>query len=211
LVAKHAAVTVDLGTGDGRYVYATAAAEPDRLVIGVDANATAMAETSRRAASNPQRGGLPNALFVVAAVEALTAELNGVADVLTCHFPWGSLLRGLRAADPAIMTGMIRFARPGAALSMLLSATEQDRGGGVEPIDEHALGTLIEAYCGFGLAVTEARLATADEVVAARSSWAKRLGAGRVRPAWLLRAVVESGNEPKDAGVSDRFGAVGRT
>jgi 16S rRNA (adenine(1408)-N(1))-methyltransferase len=184
-------------------------AEPDRLVVGVDANAAAMADVSRRAASKPKRGGLPNALFVVAAVEALPTELNGVADLVTCHFPWGSLLRGLLAADPAIMTGMTRIMRPGAALSMLLSATEQDHGGGVEPIDEQTLSALIEAYRGYGLAATEARPATLDDIAAARSTWAKRIRAGRERPAWLLRAHLESGDEPEMAGVGDRLGAVG--
>jgi hypothetical protein len=47
-------------------VLAAARARPDTLVIGVDANAAAMAEASRRAA---RRGALPNALFAVAAAE----------------------------------------------------------------------------------------------------------------------------------------------
>jgi 16S rRNA (adenine(1408)-N(1))-methyltransferase len=59
-------VTLDLGTGDGRQVLATAAQRPDTLVIGVDANAAGMAEASRRAA---RRDALPNALFAVAAAE----------------------------------------------------------------------------------------------------------------------------------------------
>jgi 16S rRNA (adenine(1408)-N(1))-methyltransferase len=87
LIARYAGVTVDLGTGNGRYVLATAAAQPDRLVIGVDANAAAMAEAARRAAANPDRGGLPNAVFLTAAVEAMPAELYGVADLVTAHFP----------------------------------------------------------------------------------------------------------------------------
>jgi tRNA G46 methylase TrmB len=47
-------------------VLATAAARPDTLVIGVDANATGMAAASGRAA---RRRALPNALFAVAAAE----------------------------------------------------------------------------------------------------------------------------------------------
>jgi 16S rRNA (adenine(1408)-N(1))-methyltransferase len=47
-------------------VLAAAAARPDTLVIGVDANAAGMNEASRRAA---RRGALPNALFAVAAAE----------------------------------------------------------------------------------------------------------------------------------------------
>jgi len=45
---------------------ATAAQRPETLVIGIDANAAAMADASRRAA---RRAQLPNALFVVAAAE----------------------------------------------------------------------------------------------------------------------------------------------
>lgn len=45
---------------------ATAAARPDTLVIGVDANATGMAAACGRAA---RRRALPNALFAVAAAE----------------------------------------------------------------------------------------------------------------------------------------------
>ena len=77
LVARYRATTIDLGTGDGPYVLAAAAADPDRLIIGVDANSAAMAWASRRAVAKPTRGGLPNARFVVAAVEALPPELAG--------------------------------------------------------------------------------------------------------------------------------------
>jgi 16S rRNA (adenine(1408)-N(1))-methyltransferase len=169
-------------------VVATAAAQPDRLVVGVDANAAGMSTASRRAAVKPSRGGLPNALFVVAAAEAMPAELDGVADLVTVHFPWGSLLRGLLGADPAIMTGLTRVMCPGATLSLLLSSTDRDRGAGVAPLQEPVLRALAAAYADWGLAVTEARPATAADVAAAHSTWGKRLGAGARRPAWLLRA-----------------------
>jgi hypothetical protein len=47
-------------------VLKTAAKRPDTLVVGLDANAGAMAEASRRAL---RRRALPNALFAVAAAE----------------------------------------------------------------------------------------------------------------------------------------------
>jgi hypothetical protein len=45
---------------------AQAAAHPDTLVIGLDASASAMERSARRAA---RRNALPNALFVVAAAQ----------------------------------------------------------------------------------------------------------------------------------------------
>jgi 16S rRNA (adenine(1408)-N(1))-methyltransferase len=169
-------------------VLATAAAEPDRLVVGVDASAAAMAEASRRAGRRPERGGLPNALFVVAAAEALPAELDGLADLVTVHFPWGSLLRGLLTADPAVLTGLAQVLRPQGSLSMLVSATARDRAAGAGPIDRHTLDALAGAYDRHGLAVTRVRPATPADVAASRSAWGKRLGAGTRRPAWRLEA-----------------------
>jgi 16S rRNA (adenine(1408)-N(1))-methyltransferase len=185
-------------------VLATAAAQPDRLIVGVDANAAAMAQASRRAAAAPRRGGLPNALFVVAAAEALPPELDGLADAVTVHFPWGSLLRGLLRADPAVMAGLTRVMRPGATLTMLLSSTDRDRAAGVAPLDEAAVRALAGAYAGWGLGVTEARPATAADVAAAHSTWGKRLGIGRQRPAWLLRARLDRGRPMPEAWTAGR-------
>ena len=190
---------------------AAAAAAADRLVVGVDASAAGMAEASRRAARRTGRGGLPNALFVVAAAEALPHELDGLADRVTVHFPWGSLLRGLLAADPAILDGLVRVMRQGATLSMLVSSTARERGAGVEPLDEHALAALAVDYGRSGLEVTRTRPATPADVAASRSTWGRRLGAGAQRPAWLLEArlvqlgqadtgLVEAGRRLVDAG-----------
>ena len=166
---------------------ATAAACPDRLVIGVDADAGSMIEASRRAARATRRGGLPNALFVVASADALPAELDGRADALTVHFPWGSLLRGLLDAEPSILAGMARATRPGATVTLLLSVTERDRSIGPVTLDERTFAALAPRYAVHGLLLSEARPATFEEVTHSHSSWAKRLGAGIGRPVWLVR------------------------
>ena len=109
---------------------AAAADEPDRLVVGIDANAAGMATASRRAAATPRRGGLPNALFVVAAIGALPRELDGLADVVTVHFPWGSLLRGLLGAEPirepAMRALAASYASWGLAVTKAQPATATD-------------------------------------------------------------------------------------
>jgi 16S rRNA (adenine(1408)-N(1))-methyltransferase len=189
-------------------VLAAAAAEPDRLVVGVDASAAAMAEASRRAGRRPERGGLPNALFVVAAAEALPPELDGLAGLVSVHFPWGSLLRGLLAADPVIMAGLARAMRPGATLSLLLSMTGRDLGAGAGPVDEATLAALAAAYGRHGLAVTRVRPATPADVAASRSTWGKRLGAGARRPAWLLEARLDP-PAPPGAAASVKPGQAG--
>jgi len=167
---------------------ATAAARPDVLAIGVDADAGSMAEASGRAARATKRGALPRALFVVAAAEALPAELDGLADMLTVQFPWGSLLRGLLEADPSIVSGIARLLKPGAVATLLLSVTERDRAAiGRDSVDEGTFWALAPRYAMHDVLLCEVRPATAEEIVGSHSTWAKRLGAGSRRPAWLVR------------------------
>jgi 16S rRNA (adenine(1408)-N(1))-methyltransferase len=173
-------VAVDLGTGDGRHVLAAAAAQPDTLVVGVDANASAMADSSRRAGRG--RTALPNALFAVAAAEQPPEVLRGLAGSLTINFPWGSLLRGLLGEDDAVLAGVAALMAPGALGSVLLSVVPRD---GMPPVPPW--GTLARAYERHELELAELRPARPDEVSASGSSWAKRLRAGRDRPVTLLR------------------------
>jgi len=155
-------------------------------VIGIDANAASMAEASRRAAGSAKRGGLPNALFVVSAAETLPAELDGVADALTVHFPWGSLLRGLLTADSAVLGGIARITRPGASVTLLLSLAERDNVAEIGTIDERTFDVLAPAYANHRLTLIDARPATRNEIARSHSSWAKRLGAGTSRVAWQV-------------------------
>ena len=176
---------MDLGTGDGRHVLARAAAAPDELVVGVDASAAAMADASRRAA----RGRLANAVFVAADASSLPDGLAGFADLVTIHFPWGSLLHAA-AADPRLA----RLLAPGARLRLLLSASTADAGAGLECLDPESIEC---AYRAAGLEVAMSRPASFDDARAAHSSWGKRLlrNPGTDRTAWLLEAVAPLSQE----------------
>lgn len=165
---------------------ARAARESGALVIGIDADAASMVDASRRAARSPSKGGLPNALFVVAAAESPPPELDGAADDVTVQFPWGSLLTGILTADPSIAAGMARIAKPGAAVSVLVSVVERD-GRTEGPLDQGRLGDAARAWEAFGFAAEEVRPATPGDLERSGSSWAKRLRAGRDRPAWVVR------------------------
>lgn len=160
-----------------------ARARPDALVIGVDADAASMVEASRRAAR--PRGGLPNALFVVSSVEELPAELDRVADDVRIHFPWGSLLRGLVLGDPATLRPIARISRDRATLRAIWSLTAHERSTGLLGTD---LSELPERLGSLGFRVEELGAASVGEIARTHSSWAKRLGVGRVRPATRLWA-----------------------
>jgi 16S rRNA (adenine(1408)-N(1))-methyltransferase len=171
---------VDVGAGDGAYVIERARREPSTFAIAIDASPDALIAGAWRA----HRERLANSAFLVEGVERLPATLAGVADEVTVHFPWGSLLRGLVDVDPAVIEPLAGLLRTGGELRVLVSATERDGVGSVNAAT--LLGRRSEYAC-VGLTLRSAREATAREVSESCSSWAKRLGVGRTRAAVFAR------------------------
>jgi 16S rRNA (adenine(1408)-N(1))-methyltransferase len=182
-------VTIDVGTGDGRAVLATAACEPRTLTIGLDASAAAMAEASRRAARPARKGGLENARFVLAAAEATPAPLHGVAELVTVRFPWGSLLRGVNGADDAVAAGVASLVAAEGTLELMLAPSGRDGLADVPVDPDRSAEAVTRAFAPHGLQLVGAAAATAAEVRATHSTWARRLGAEREpdRPVTVMR------------------------
>ncbi len=178
---------VDLGTGDGRAALSLAEAEPRTLVIGIDADVSSMAETSRRAARPSARGGRPNLLFVVAAAETPPPELLGLADEVRILFPWGSLLRGVLGMDERVARGIAGLARSGGRVVAIVSVTARDGLGEIESLDRAGVAR------GSDLRLTAMRRVDVDGVWATRSTWGRRLLAGGAdRPVWRLEFVNDA-------------------
>jgi 16S rRNA (adenine(1408)-N(1))-methyltransferase len=168
-----------VGTGDGRAVLETAARQPTTLVLGMAATAGSMAEASRRAARSARMGGLPNAMFVLAAAESPPVELAGRASLVTVRFPWASLLRGVLGRDPGVAAGLAALVAERGELELLLAPAARD---GLDDLPTHTEAVVAAASSAFhplGFALVEGRAATAAEVADSGSTWARRLGGGR--------------------------------
>ncbi len=172
---------VDIGTGDGLYVYRSARANPDRFYIGIDVQPKALEKVSEKIHRKPERGGLPNALFVHAPVEDLPAELEDVADEIHIHFPWGSLLRSVVVGDEAVLRGLRRIAAPGAWLEVLVAIDEERDAAEAARLDlpslteEYVGSTLAPRYARAGFDVEESGIGALAEGPHLDTTWAKRL------------------------------------
>lgn len=146
-----------------------------------------MAEASLRSARPGRKGGLANVVFLVAAAEALPAELHAQADEVTILFPWGSLLRAALALDDTGVAarGIASLVAAGGAASALLSIDVRDRLGLALLVAGDAAG-LAARWAVHGLELTRFAPADPADIAASGSSWARRLGAGRDRVAWRL-------------------------
>jgi 16S rRNA (adenine(1408)-N(1))-methyltransferase len=185
LLSPYEDVLVDVGTGDGRFVLAHARANPTTFAIGFDPVASAMASSSLSAARKPERGGVPNALFLVATAEDPPAELAGVADVVSVLLPWGRLLQGVLLGQSDVLRSLARIARPGARIRIVLNneifedPVPLDAAELPEATVDYALTELEPRYAQSGIRLEEARVLDEDEVKRLRTTWARRLAHGR--------------------------------
>ena len=187
-------VIIDIGTGDGRFVYQSARQNPNKFYIGIDPNARPLEKISEKIYRKPAKGGAPNVLFIQSAVEDLPPELDGVADELHVHFPWGSLLRAVATGDVAMLQNLSRICSPGALLEVVIGLdpardqTEIDRLGlpslSLEFIDKQ----LVPNYGAVGFEVIERGVLAASEWPEFNTSWAKRLQGNESRAITYLIA-----------------------
>jgi 16S rRNA (adenine(1408)-N(1))-methyltransferase len=174
-------------------VLAEARARPNAFVIGVDAVADAMADSSRRAGAKPSRGGVENAMFLCGTAEALPGALVSVADEITVNYPWGSLLRALALPDVALLAKIASLGKPGATFNALTN---------IHPLRDAALGErlgltgakllqnvsgLTEAYARAGFEML--RVCEASNKPPAATSWGKHLAISK-RETWKLEGRV---------------------
>jgi 16S rRNA (adenine(1408)-N(1))-methyltransferase len=193
-MADYQQILIDLGTGDGQFVYRQAAANPGLFCIGLDAVGENMREASARTLRKPARGGLPNAVFVIASVESLPAELTGLADLITVNFPWGSLLKAFASPDPEILAAVARLAKPGARLVALLNySVFRDQNYvqrlGLPEFDQETVTRILKpAYAEVSIEITGHALLHAE--VPHRTSWGQHLTLGSSRETLMLEALI---------------------
>jgi 16S rRNA (adenine(1408)-N(1))-methyltransferase len=176
-----AGIVIDIGTGDGNFVYQSARRNPNKFYIGIDANPRPLEKISEKVHRKPAKGGSTNALFLQAAVEDLPSELDGVADEIHIHFPWGSLLQALLTGNESVLRNLRRVCRPDALLEILISIDPvQDR----SELNRLQAPALSLAYIDSGLAprfrttafeIVERGECPAEQWPELQSTWAKKL------------------------------------
>ncbi len=178
-------------------MYQSARSNPEKLYIGVDPSVRPLEKISEKIHRKHQKGGAPNALFVQAAVENLPDDLDGVADEVHVHFPWGSLLRGVATAEQAVLANLRRICSAGALLEVVIGLdperdrTEMERLG-VQPLSvEYIDSVLAPRYRKAGFEVFERGVLSPLEWSQLKTAWAKRLstGSGRTVSYLVARAV----------------------
>ena len=161
-------ITLDLGTGDGKFAFCHADKFPNHFVIGVDSCRENLCEYSR--------SKLPNLLYVIASAQDLPQELNGLISNITINFPWGSLLESLLIGDSKLMSGLASISRSVTTVEIRLNGGAlTEVGWDLEAGAEKIYTNLLQA----GWRVNIPTLMNTNALRSFPSTWAKRLAFGR--------------------------------
>lgn len=208
-VAGYRGVVLDIGTGDGKFVYRLAPSNTHLFYIGVDASAENLSEYATRIARKPARGGRPNVLYVLANVEAMPAALDNLASSLHINFPWGSLLKGLATGDEQTLQNIARTAAPRAALHMLINYAIFFDPVPLEVLelpaltDEYIDRVLTPLYARAGIAITGHTRVGKEVMKAVPTTWSKRLAYGRHPHTIAIESICKpAGTLDEDSGAS---------
>ena len=185
-------IVIDIGTGDGRFVLAAAKANPRKFFIGIDANTKPLEKPSMKATRKPSKGGLRNVLFVQAAVEVLPDELNGTADEIHIHFPWGGLLCAVVIADESVLRSLRRIAATECLLEVIIGIdperdrSEIERLGLPELSEDYLESCLVPKYREAGFKLVERGRLERKDWSRLETSWARKLGSNDNRTVLFL-------------------------
>ena len=167
-LAGYNRITLDLGTGDGRYVRTLAEQHPDWFVIGVDSCRENLREHSQ--------AKLQNMLFVIVSAQELPKELNGLISQITINFPWGSLLESLLTDDSRLMNGLEVVSRSVTSVDLHLNGGAlAEAGTTLEVGTEKIYDNLIRS----GWQIEKPVMIDANALRSFPTTWAKRLAFGR--------------------------------
>jgi 16S rRNA (adenine(1408)-N(1))-methyltransferase len=188
-------VVVDLGTGDGRFVYEKALKEPDKLFIGIDPSQKQLEIYSRKAV----RRKLNNVLFVIGSLEIIPTELQGLGDKIYVILPWGSLLGRIVNPDPESVGNIKNLLKDaGGKLEIILGyaleaePTQTERLN-LSEINENMLkSTMVPKFEEGGFKFVNLQEIEKKDLSGFETSWSKKLTFGKDRPVFYIEMVLVS-------------------
>jgi 16S rRNA (adenine(1408)-N(1))-methyltransferase len=190
-------LVIDIGTGEGEFVYRKARQNREAMFIGVDSAAAAMLPYSIKAAKKTDKGGLSNLMYVVANAEALPDTLYGKADKIFINLPWGSLRDGIIKGEPGVLKSINKIAKANASLEICISYCDFYE---KQVIKERGLPTLSISYISdklkyvynnYGISINKVSVLSNEDLKKMNTKWAKKLGYGKQREVFYLSCIIK--------------------
>jgi 16S rRNA (adenine(1408)-N(1))-methyltransferase len=179
---------IDLGTGDGRFVYDRAQEDPSTLYIGIDPAQNQLKEFSSKA----NRKRLDNVIFVIASVELLPEDLHGIADQIFIILPWGSLLEKVVKPTSDFLNSLKILLKSQGEIALVfgystqLEPSETDRLGLKELNQVKIEQEIVPLYSLYGFTCDRVVRVTSEFLANLGTSWSKNIVSTVERPLFMM-------------------------
>jgi len=180
---------LDIGTGDGRFIYKSAALNPKNIYIGIEPSVN-FKEYQREI----NRKKLTNATLINSSVENFDSSDN-FFDQIFIHLPWGVLLKYVVTVDKDIFKKLSKMLKKGGELEIIfgydpkLEHSETKRLE-LKELNLNELGFLKERYSKIpGLELKHFQLISNKDLKNKQTSWSKKLAFGGLRNFFQINLV----------------------
>lgn len=196
IVSKYKNTIVDIGTGDGQFVYRLGKQNPEELFIGLDSSAENMFDYAIKASNKPAKGGLENVLYVVANAEELPYEMAGSIDKIYINLPWGSLRDGIIKGEELILRNLKDISKRGSHIELCITYSETYEKSEIDKrqlpeLSYDYINTVLKRkYKGSNLDICSIELLNNDMLKKINTKWAKKLAFGRQRTIYYFKCKV---------------------
>lgn len=188
LIHKFETVVLDLGTGDGRFIFKQAQTNPHCLFIGVDPSHKQLEIYSKKANKNK----LNNVLFIWDSIENMGSAYANTADKVCVYLPWGTLLQHLVKPHSSHISKICDIARTGGKIEIILGYTQENEPSEVERLEldeineEHLRNKVVPVFNRFNFRLVELVELHIKDLVDLETTWGKKLAFGQNRPMFKL-------------------------
>jgi len=172
---------LDIGTGDGRFIYKSAVLNPKNLYIGIEPSVN-FKEYQREI----NRNKLTNATLINSSIENFESADNFFNKIFI-HLPWGVLLKYVVNVDKSIFKKLTKMLKRDGEIEIVfgydpkLEKSETQRLE-LQELDLKELGFLKEKYSKIpGLELKHFQLISNKDLKTKQTSWSKKLAFGGIR------------------------------
>ena len=188
ILSKYKKVVIDIGTGDGRFVYKKALENKNVFYIGIDPSAKQLNKFSKKAV----RKKLNNILFVIGSIELLPYELKNTADKIYVIFPWGSLLKSVTRVNSSTLLDIKSLLKLKGEIEIVFGYDKTLEPSETERLDlppltkDYLKNILIPAFEKNNFQLKEIKEIETQDMKNIQSTWAKKLSFTKSRLVYRL-------------------------
>jgi 16S rRNA (adenine(1408)-N(1))-methyltransferase len=182
-LAKNFDKTVlDIGTGDGRFVFEKAIKNPKNLYIGIDPAENQLKIYSKKA----NRKKLQNTVFAIGSIENLPPELFSLIDELYINLPWGTLLEKMVKMNELTAGNLSSITKKDGKMEIVFGyvpefePSETERLNLPDITEKENLEKILNSFSRY-FEITELRELDKKELGDLETTWAKKLKFGKDR------------------------------